>query len=256
MRKTATRGTDLLGALRAAQAEGYTLFPLWREILADCETPVSAYRKLARTPYTFLLESVEGGERLGRYSFVGIAPERVLRVRGDRAEWRFLAGPRAGEREVVACDDPLALIEAELSRDRVAPVAGPGTPGAALPRFAGGAVGYLGYETVAHFERIPLPERDALGLPDAVQIFTDTLLIFDHVTHRARLLTHARLAGDLAATLADAQARLDGIARDLAETPLTHTAFAITESAETPEPVADADRQRYMAGVAQAKASE
>ncbi len=254
MRKTAMQaGTDILNAMEAAQAEGYTLYPLWREILADCETPVSAYRKLARTPYTFLLESVEGGERLARYSFVGIAPERVLRVRGDRAEWRYVTGDRAGERETVPCDDPLAVIEAELARDRVAPVTGPGTPGAALPRFAGGAVGYLGYETVAHFERIPLPARDPLGLPDAVQIFTDTLLIFDHVTHRARLLTHARLAGDLTASLAAAQARLDGIAHDLAETPLAHTAFAITADDATPEPVAAEERERYMAGVAQAK---
>jgi anthranilate synthase component 1 len=254
MRKTATKpASDPIAPLRAAQAEGYTLFPVWREIMADCETPVSAYRKLARGPYTFLLESVEGGERLARYSFIGIAPERVLRIRGNSAEWLHLAGERAGECETLPCDDPLELIATELGRERVAPVAGPGLPGATLPRFMGGAVGYLGYEMVAHFERIPLPERDPLGLPDAMQIFTDTLLIFDHVTHRARLLTHARLAGDLAANLAAAEVRLAGIARDLAETPLAHTAFALTENVAPSEKIDAAERQRYLVGVAQAK---
>ncbi len=247
-------GRDTLAAMRAAAAEGYTLFPVWREMLADCETPVSAYRKLARTPYTFLLESVEGGERLARYSFVGVAPDRVLRVRGNVAEWRYLAGPRAGQTEQVPCDDPLALVEAEMARDRVAPAPMPGLPGTTLPRFTGGAVGYLGYEMAAHFERIPLPEHDALGLPDAIQIFTDTLLIFDHVTHRALLLTHARLDGDdLAESLAAARARLDALGRDLAETPLAHTAFSLDLPAKGkagPEPP---DRQHYMAGVAKAQ---
>ena len=231
MRKSANRpGQSMLAQMRAAQAEGFTLFPIWREILADCETPVSAYRKLARMPYTFLLESVEGGERLARYSFIGIMPEKALRVRGAVAEWHYLQGPRTGEIEEVPCDDPLVLIEAELARDRVAPVAVPGSPGASLPRLIGGAVGYLGYEMVAHFERIPVPERDPLGLPDAVQIFTDTVLIFDHVTHRARIVTHARLVGDVAETLAAAEARIDEIEQVLAETPLAHTAFRLPES--------------------------
>jgi anthranilate synthase component 1 len=244
-----------MAQMRAAQAEGFTLFPIWREILADCETPVSAYRKLAQTPYTFLLESVEGGEQLGRYSFVGIAPERVLRVRGATAEWRQMHGERVGEIERVACDDPLALIEAALTRDRVAPVNIPGTPGASLPRFIGGAVGYLGYEVVAHFERIPVPERDPLGLPEAVLIFTDTVLIFDHVTHRARIVTHARLQGDLATAAAEAEARIDMIERRLAETPLTHTAFAVTEPEKkaTRSTIDEQERARYMANVAQAQ---
>ncbi len=198
-------------AMRAAQREGFTLFPLWREVLADCDTPVSAFRKLARGPYTFLLESVEGGERLARYSFVGILPERVARVRGSTVEWRHLTGPRAGTVETAPCDDPLRLVEAEFARDRVAPVAMPGTPGMTLPRFAGGAVGYLGYEAAARFERVPVPERDDLGLPDAVLIFSDTLLVFDHVAHRARIVTHARLDGDLGDARHAAGERLDVI---------------------------------------------
>ncbi len=216
-------GDETLTAMRAAQAEGYTLFPIWRETLADCETPVSAFRKLARGPYTFLLESVEGGERLARYSFVGIAPERVLRIHGTSAEWRDLRVPSL-PKVVVECLDPLAIIQAELRRDRVAPTmsGGPngaigstGSPGGVLPRFIGGAVGYLGYETVARFERVPLPTHDTLSLPDTVMIFTDTLLVFDHVAHRARIVTHVRLEGDLATQLEQARERLTEIERGL-----------------------------------------
>ncbi len=229
MRKTT--GPDLLAVMSAARAEGFTRYPIWREVLADCETPVSAYRKLASSPYTFLLESVEGGERLARYSFIGIAPEAVLIVHGNTAEWQYLRGKQAGERRAVPCPDPLALIAGALDAVRVAPVPPPGSPGATLPRFTGGAVGYLGYENVARFERVPLPEQDPLGVPDAVLIFTETLLIFDHVTHRALLLVHADLSpeADLAMSLAVAQEQLEEIALALAETPLAHTALLVQE---------------------------
>lgn len=248
---------DLHAAIAHAQTEGYTLFPVWREVLADCETPVSAYRKLAGTPYTFLLESVEGGERLARYSFIGLAPERVLRVREQAAEWLHFQGDRVGETESFTCSDPLAVIAAELARERVAPTTIPGMAGDALPRFIGGAVGYLGYEMAAHFERIPLPDHDELGVPDAILIFTDTLLIFDHVAHRARLLTHARLTGDLAAELATAQARLELLASQLADTPLTGTAFALpAQPAQVDGPQSSpAEQAHYEANVRQAQAA-
>src|SRR5262249_26766299 len=115
-----------------------TLTPLWREIPADLDTPVSAYLKLARGRYGFLLESVEGGERLARYSFVGADPYMVLRVQEGLAERRWLFGARAGTTDRAVCDDPLRLIQAELERRPR-----PAVPG--LPRFSGGAVGYLAY---------------------------------------------------------------------------------------------------------------
>jgi anthranilate synthase component I len=208
---------SILVSMEAAKAEGYTLYPVWREVLADCETPVSAFRKLAHGPYTFLLESVEGGERLARYSFVGIAPERALRVRGDIAEWRYLQGDHVGRIEQVACSDPLALVQEEVTRERVAPVTVPGWTGTTLPRFIGGAIGYLGYEMVTRFERVPLAERDPLGVPETLLIFTDTLLIFDHVAHRARIVTHVHLEDDLEEALIAAEERLDNIERGLDE---------------------------------------
>ncbi|HET9111513.1 MAG TPA: anthranilate synthase component I, partial [Ktedonobacterales bacterium] len=155
-----------------------TFRPVWREVAADLETPVSAYLKLARGSYGYLLESVEGGERLARYSFVGADPYAVLRVRDGMAVWRWLSGPRAGEVERVACADPLDAVRAELERRPITPAIGQ------EPRFHGGAVGYLAYEAAARFEpSVPIPADDPLDVPEAVFMFSDTLLIFDHVRH-------------------------------------------------------------------------
>lgn len=188
------------------------LTPLWREIPADLETPVSAYLKLARGRYGFLLESVEGGERLARYSFVGTDPYMVLRARDGVAERRWFSGPRAGTTECEACDDPLRVIQAELERRPR-----PAIPG--LPRFSGGAVGYLAYEVAARYEpSVPIPDAHPMDTPDTVFLFSDTLLIFDHVRQRALLLTHADLdatSGDEALAQAEAEARLDEMERRL-----------------------------------------
>ena len=204
---------DNTGAAPPAGASRATLLPVWREIPADLETPVSAYLKLARGRYGYLLESVEGGERLARYSFVGADPYLVLRVRNGTAEYRWLTGPRAGTVERVPCSDTLLAVRAELERRPLAHTDG-------LPRFSGGAVGYLAYESAARFEpSVPLPERDPLDLPEAVFCFSDTLLIFDHVRLRARLLTYSDLEaanGDEERAHAEARARLDEMEQRLA----------------------------------------
>ena len=206
---------DITGApLRADVGERRaTLVPVWRELPADLETPVSAYLKLARGRYGYLLESIEGGERIARYSFVGADPYLVLRVRNGSAQYRWLAGPRAGTVERVPCADALLAVRAELERRPVARMEG-------HPRFAGGAVGYLAYEAAARFEpSVTIPESDPLDLPEAVFCFSDTLLIFDHVRLRARLLTHADLEaadGNVARAHAEARARLDEMERRLA----------------------------------------
>ncbi|MBM3138744.1 MAG: anthranilate synthase component I [Chloroflexi bacterium] len=158
--------------------------PVYREVRADLETPVSAFLKVARGPYSYLLESVEGGERMGRYSFIGTEPYRVLsREHAD--------------------GDPLVEIERELSRFRPVPVPG-------LPRFHGGAVGYLGYEVVTHFEpRVRLAGPDVLGIPESWLMFTDTLLVFDHVMHTIKVVAHVRLDGDIDASYEQARWKID-----------------------------------------------
>jgi anthranilate synthase component 1 len=180
-----------------APAGRIPLVPLYRDVLADTETPVSAYCKAARGPYTFLLESVEGGERMARYSFIGIDPYLVMIQGEQEATLRYLR-PTPAAREPgrptviqVSSYDPLQLIQAELERYRLLPP--PRQTAEALPRFYGGAVGYLAYEVAARFERLPVPDVDELGLPLAVFSFTETVLAFDHLKHRLRVITHLHL---------------------------------------------------------------
>jgi len=162
------------------------LVPVYREIVADLETPVSAFLKINRGDYSFLLESVEGGERLARYSFIGTAPYRVVTTRGEDNT------------------DPLPLIAEELKKYRIVPVSD-------LPKFCGGAVGYLSYETVTRFEELPSPEKDPLGLPESLFMFVDTVLIFDHVTHKIKVLSHAHLDGDIEEAYQRAVDRIDNL---------------------------------------------
>src|SRR5436305_12935548 len=122
------------------------LVPLCRDILADMETPVSAYCKTAQGPYSFLLESVAGGERIARYSFIGIDPYMVMTYRGETATLRRMRSAHDGSTSVeeIRCYDPLELIQAELGQYRlVRPL---GMAHDELPRFHGGAIGYLSYE--------------------------------------------------------------------------------------------------------------
>ena len=173
------------------------LVPIYREIVADMETPVSAFLKVNHGGYSFLLESVEGGQRLARYSFIGTEPYKVLSTRGEDKI------------------DPLPLIARELHRFDLVPVSG-------LPRFSGGAVGYLGYETVTRFEELPSPEADPLGLPEALFMFVDTMLVFDHVTHKIKVLSHVHLDGDIDKAYQEATGRIDELV-DRLNQPLPHS---------------------------------
>ena len=171
------------------------LAPVYREINADLDTPVSAYLKVARPPYSFLLESVEGGERIARYSFIGTEPSEVIKT-----------GPGQPQGAV----DPLVPVQNALERLQVVPVADG-------QRFNGGTVGYLSYEAVNYFERLPSPESDPLGLPEAVFMLTTTFLVFDHVRHKIRVVSHARLDGDVASAYEEATGRIEELVRRLAQ---------------------------------------
>ncbi len=193
------------------------LLPLYRDILADLETPVSAYCKTAQGTYSFLLESVTGGERVGRYSFIGIEPYLVITHHGETAtllkRTEQLNQPVSEE---VPCHDPLQLIEQELGQFRL--LTPEGVSQDELPQFHGGAVGYLAYEAASRFERLPVPEKSTLGLPLAVFCFTETVLVFDHVKHRVRIVTHLHLdAPDLATEYQRGKAILDDVQQRLSQ---------------------------------------
>jgi len=205
------------------------LVPIYREIVADLETPVSAFLKINRGGYSFLLESVEGGERLARYSFIGTEPYRLLTVKGeDKVQ-------------------PLSLISEELSRYRVIPVSG-------LPRFCGGAVGYLAYETVNRFEKLPSPESDPLGLPESLFMFVDTLLIFDHVTHRIKVLSHVHLDGDIETAYQKAVDRIDDLVNRLSQPlPQSQHHKAPSGPVVNSKPVSNFSKEEFESGVLKIK---
>ena len=170
--------------VRSLTSQGFTV-PISHTIPADLETPVSAYLKIAQGNYSFLLESVQGSESLGRYSFIGTNPSTIIRMDNGSA-----TRTQHGEREVSAYTDPLKLLEEELSKTDLAVMPG-------LPRFQGGAVGYLSYESVRYFEpRVPLPAENALPVPEAVFMFTDSLIMFDHVKHSLTIISYVSPHGD------------------------------------------------------------
>jgi anthranilate synthase component I len=164
-------------------AQRGTFVPVWKEVMADLVTPVSAFLKVAEhSDYAFLLESVEGGEHVGRYSFLGKDPFLILRSRGDRTSVE-----RAGT--LTDVDQPFVVeLRTLMNRFR-----SPFVPG--LPRFTGGAVGYLGYDAVRWFEPSVATSVDGSSDEAGFMLF-DTVLAFDHVQHRILLIANARVSGD------------------------------------------------------------
>lgn len=166
----------------ALAAQGYNRIPVTVETLADLDTPLSIYLKLAHAPYTYLLESVQGGERFGRYSMIGLAAATRIEVRGRTT--RHLTGQRlVAQRED---GDPLAFVGAFMAQIKVPPRQG-------LPRFAGGLVGCFGYDTVRYIEpRLARTEKpDHLGTPDILLLLSDELAIVDNLSGKLTLVVYA-----------------------------------------------------------------
>lgn len=169
------------------KAKAGNLIPVWRDTLADLETPVSAFLKIAAgKPYSFLLESVEGGERLARYSFLGTDPFMIFRSKGDTGSI-VEGGLTTSVRLEAGGSDPIDILKGLLGRFTYV-----GSPD--LPRFVGGAVGMIGYDTVRFFEKLPTLAMDDLNLDDCLFLFTDTILVFDHVKHKMISLCNARVS--------------------------------------------------------------
>src|SRR5512137_2047209 len=163
-------------------AEKGNLIPVYKEILADTYTPVTAFLKLGGTP-SFLLESVEGGEKWARYSFIGSRPSKVLKGKGHRIE--VIEGPATPV--VIDSDNPLEVIKKEIAAYRPVEVKG-------LPRFFGGLVGYVGYDMVRFFEPISQRDKKGLGLPDLFFMLTDTMLIFDSFEQKIKVVSNAHVS--------------------------------------------------------------
>jgi len=224
------------------------LVPVYRELSADLETPVSVYLKLRGFGPSFLLESVEQAEQLGRYSFLGFDPHVRIVSRGRHVA--VYDNGHLREQELDEDADPLDVVAAELRRFQ--PVAPIHEVARDLPRFVGGAVGYMGYDLVRFFERLPQTSQDPLGLPDMHMMITDTLVIFDHVRHRLLVCANApRLPGaDLDTAYDEAISRIDAVAARMRKPLVVPERAPI---APTDELIASVRRAQYEEGVRRAK---
>src|SRR6059036_2868321 len=195
------------------RAKSGGIVPVIREVVTDADTPVAAFAKIARPPFAFLLESLVGGERWARYTFLGTEPREAWRYRGQRVDrWT----PASGWEQAGQTTDPIAHFA-----DRLRALPSVALPG--LPRFTGGAVGYLGYDVVRSIERLPPPPPDTLGVPDAVMMIADSLVIVDNLFGRAILVANVEVPPDASAAqrvgLYDAaEARLDTLVSRLGAT--------------------------------------
>ncbi|HTD67629.1 MAG TPA: anthranilate synthase component I [Candidatus Limnocylindria bacterium] len=237
-------------------AEQGNLVPVTRRLLADFETPLSAYKKIRGQGESFLFESVEGGEHLGRYSFVGCNPRAVIKQTGNRIELiengkvieKFAIPTPPNEPCENCVRDGLEVVERVLKHFRPVAVAG-------LPRFTGGAVGFIGYEFIHDIEPIvPRPPHDELGTPTMYFLIADELLIFDRVTQTITVLVNAIIENGISSTEAydDATAEIDRLV-SLLEQPLEEAPVTVPANAPDLPFESNVPKDKYFANVLKAK---
>jgi len=180
-------------------AESYNLIPVYRDVIADLETPVSAFQKIEDAENAFLLESAEQGDKLGRFSFLGANPHLVITCNNG-----IVTIKNGSMSKKIEVDDPLSTVEKIISEYK--PAVHPD-----FPPFSGGAVGYLGYDAIKYFEDIPRSGENDLDLPEMIFIITDTILIFDHLKHRIKVVANAHVNGNADKVYDEAIAKIDDL---------------------------------------------
>ena len=221
-------------------AEKGNLIPVYREIMADMDTPVSAFRKLDDGRFSYLLESIEGGEKWGRYSFLGSTPSVIIRSKGNLVE--TISDGITVQQET---SDPLAFIKDFLAQFTPVEVDG-------LPRFFGGAVGYLGYDMVRHFEHLPTEKPALIDAYDSYFLITDTIVIFDNVRQKIKVVSNAHLNGEITPEMAydEATKKIEIIVQRLRATLPTERN---TPSGRKIELKSNVTREEYESAVEKAK---
>jgi anthranilate synthase component I len=223
------------------------MVPVTRQVVLDGDTPVTAFAKLHRGPYGFLLESLEGGERWARYTFLATDPDEVFRYRGrECSRWTRQTGWTIVDTDVA----PLEHLGRTMRRH--APVEVPG-----LPRFTGGAVGYLGYDIIRSIESLPDPPSDDRDLPDAILMVAGTLLVLDNLFNRATVIASVEVpprasAAELRRLYETAETRIADWLTRLA-TPSTHEPLEIDPVPNIPVPAAVFSDTAYQEGVLRIK---
>jgi anthranilate synthase component I len=232
------------------KAKQGNLVPVWKEILADQETPVSAYERVRsylrerdQASHTYLLESVEGGENIGRYSFIGGTPRTIIRAYGRRVEISTVGN----ERVVLDDVDPLDALKQHMAQ--FSPV----VDDPSLPRFIGGAVGFIGYDMVSQFElRVPVIPNDEIGNPDMVFMVTDGLIIFDRVNHRLKIVANAHINGDPDAAYDQALAQIDELCEAL-KAPVERVLIESHDEVEPLIPRSNTPKEEFISMVEKGK---
>lgn len=222
-------------------SKNHNLIPVYREIIADMDTPVSAFNKLGDKENSFLLESVVGGEQVGRYSFLGSDPFLVITARGNSVT---LLGEENAQIEDVG--DPLKIVEERILSYKPAMVDG-------LPAFFGGAVGYVGYDAVRYFERIPKTAEDDLQIPEMAFLFTDTVVAFDHIKHKMKVIANMRVnGGDVNELYSKAIEKIDEVIKKL-RTPHEHAQLVEMGRFKTKEFSSNVSKEQFVDMVDKAK---
>ncbi len=196
--------TPDLNTFKSLAAKG-NIVSVYTELLADMETPLAVYSRIADGQYSFLLESVEGGENVGRYSFIGAKPRMVFSSKGKTVS----VEERGASKTYDVADSPVEELRRIMRQFTTVPVP-------ALPRFSGGAVGYFSYDAIQFFEDLPQRNDDDLELPELYFVLTDTLVAFDHVRHRVLVIANAFCDGQPLDTVYDeACGRIEAIVQTL-----------------------------------------
>ncbi len=226
----------------ALAAQGYNRIPVMREVLADLDTPLSTYLKLANQPFSYLLESVHGGEKWGRYSIIGLPCRQVLRVAGHEVSIAL-------DGNIVALQhsaDPLAFVEEFLKGFKV-----PDLP--ELPRFNGGLVGYFGYDTIRYVEKKLANScpPDTIGTPDILLMVSDQVVVFDNLSGKLLLIHHVDPTEDQA--LDKANAALDKLVRDLRQCQCNPDASGAVQDVQEGDFVSSYPQAQFEAGVRRIK---
>ncbi|HUW60774.1 MAG TPA: anthranilate synthase component I [Candidatus Bathyarchaeia archaeon] len=217
------------------------LVPVYKEILADLETPVTAYMKIAKgQPYSFLLESVEKADTLGRYSFLGANAATIFKSKGTKVEL-----VREGRLGTYESPDPLAELRQLMAGYKPVHVDG-------IPEFHGGAVGYISYDQERFFENLPDKNPDPLNLPDLYFMVTDTILIFDHVNNKLKIVSNAHVRGSVDAAYNEAIRKIDDLQRTL-RGPLVVSSERVHSGEVEQEPKSNFSREAFCSAVRKAK---
>ncbi|MDQ3029941.1 MAG: chorismate-binding protein, partial [Actinomycetota bacterium] len=225
-------------------ARDHAFVPVWREVLADLYTPLAVYDRLRHSDGpTFLLESVEHGERWGRWSFIGLRP--LLQLRAGAGAVTLTGDAPAAARQAAASGDPLATLEALLAGLRT-----PELPG--LPPLFSGAVGYLGWDVVRFIERLPASGTDDLGMDDAWLVFPGQLVVFDHLRQRLLVVSNVRPGDDPAAAWDAAVEASERLVSGLG-TPVGAAPVAPPRGARVDDAAVNMPREDYLAAVERAK---